>query len=282
MPSFFVATQRKSSAYSLNFGRTVLVEAEALSPSEIGSLQLWLDTTVAASLEKTSTGGGQSGGGDFVGRWTDQASGLQLIQGTGGSLPTKQNAVQNGLPVVRFDGTNDTLAIGTTSLMRNDPGATVAFVFKNETGSSFAAAQRIFYLSTNVSGSSRCNISINTTPAFNVSARRLDSDSAQSTSVGSADDTTFHILMVVFNYTGDLATVYMDNVSIGTMNPFQSGSTGQNTSDTNSARFALASGSTSSTDVWGGDLGDVIIHTKALSTQERNAEYNYLKNKWGL
>lgn len=72
------------------------------SPDDVAGLVLWLDASDAATI--THSGGA-------VSQWDDKsASGLDVVQATGGNKPTTGAATQNGLNVISFDST-DTLAV---------------------------------------------------------------------------------------------------------------------------------------------------------------------------
>ncbi len=71
----------------------------AFSPDNISGLSLWLKAD-ALSLSDT----------DPVASWTDSSgNGNHATQATGANRPLFRTAIQNGLPAVQFDDTNDAL-----------------------------------------------------------------------------------------------------------------------------------------------------------------------------
>ncbi len=83
----------------------------AFIPSDIDGLILWLkaDAGVFEDSAKTTPA---TDDGDVIGAWADQSgNGNDATQGTTANKPTLRLNVVNGLPVIRFDGTNDILTI---------------------------------------------------------------------------------------------------------------------------------------------------------------------------
>lgn len=72
--------------------------AAAFSPLSIAGLQLWLKADAIVGLND----------GDPVGTWSDSSEqGNDATQATASKKPTYKVNIQNGLPSVRFDGTDD-------------------------------------------------------------------------------------------------------------------------------------------------------------------------------
>lgn len=79
------------------------------SPADIPGLFTWLDAAVGP---KDGSGVAITVDGTAVKTWTDQAgSGLSPAQATADLQPLWKANILNGLPVVQFDGSNDTLAV---------------------------------------------------------------------------------------------------------------------------------------------------------------------------
>lgn len=82
-------------------------------PSDIIDLQLWLDANDPATLFQDAAKTISAGDGDVVGAWADKSgNGNDVVQTTTSKKPSYQLDVQNGLPVVRFAGTDDVLTGG--------------------------------------------------------------------------------------------------------------------------------------------------------------------------
>jgi hypothetical protein len=95
------------------------------TPTSVAGLQLWLDASDAGSLFDATPGGSLVAADGAVARWQDKSGNSRhLTQSTSGSRPTRKTAVQNGLSVVRFDGSNDFMSV---------PSSTAAFKFLHST-----------------------------------------------------------------------------------------------------------------------------------------------------
>jgi hypothetical protein len=82
------------------------------SPTQISGLQLWLDASDAGSLYDSTAGGSLVAADGGVARWEDKSGNARhMTQGTAGSRPTRKTAIQGGLDVLRFDGSNDAMSI---------------------------------------------------------------------------------------------------------------------------------------------------------------------------
>lgn len=95
-----------------------------VQPDDVAGLILWLKADALGLSDN-----------DPVGTWTDSSSeGNDAIQGTTGNKPLFKTNILNGLPVVRFDGSNDFMVVaGFTK------GAFTAFyVYKSTAAGIFA------------------------------------------------------------------------------------------------------------------------------------------------
>jgi len=71
----------------------------AFSPASLPNLVAWY---------KADAGTSTTTDGVAISQWNDQSgNGHHLVQATGGNQPLYKAAIQNGLPVVRFDGVDD-------------------------------------------------------------------------------------------------------------------------------------------------------------------------------
>lgn len=93
------------------FGGTV-PDGPDFDPSDLAGLALWFDASTIAGHSD----------GDPVSTWPDASgNGRDATQGTAANRPTYRTGVQNGLPAVRFDGTNDYLLTATFASALSQP-----------------------------------------------------------------------------------------------------------------------------------------------------------------
>lgn len=81
------------------------------SPSQVSDMAYWYDASNLGSLwQDAARTTPVVADGDPVGAWDDlSGNDYHVTQGTAGNRPTYKTAVQNGLPVLRGDGSNDYL-----------------------------------------------------------------------------------------------------------------------------------------------------------------------------
>jgi hypothetical protein len=89
-------------------------------PTSVSGLQLWLDASDASTLYDATTGGSLVAADGTVKRWEDKSgNNRHATQSTDANRPVRKTAVQNGLDVLRFDGSNDFLSIPPLSGLPN-------------------------------------------------------------------------------------------------------------------------------------------------------------------
>jgi hypothetical protein len=228
---------------------------------------LWLDASDSSTIT-IATG---------VSQWNDKSVHAQHVtQGTGANQPTRQTAVQNGLDIIRFDGTNDALTRTTdTGLLRNQPSAMLISVRK---ATSVAAARSVFALD---GGTSQTRAALYVGLAASKASaggRRLDADAFQSVaSAANVDTANFQIHVGALDYTNSDLYQYINGTLDGSSTSFL---TAGNTSDTVSANLFV--GHYSSANFFQGDIGELIIIHGDTSTTTRQFFEGYLAWKWGL
>lgn len=73
----------------------------SFNPNTVAGLIAWYDANDSATITKAS---------DRVSQWNDKSSeGNNLTQGTGADQPLWVDAVQNGKPIIRFDGVSESI-----------------------------------------------------------------------------------------------------------------------------------------------------------------------------
>jgi hypothetical protein len=90
-------------------GRGRAPAAAAFSPLDL-SPSLWLDAGLSQKWQDSARTVPVTSDGDPVGAWDDMSgSGRHAVQATAAKRATYKVAIQNGLPVIRFDGVDDWL-----------------------------------------------------------------------------------------------------------------------------------------------------------------------------
>jgi hypothetical protein len=246
---------------------SLLLLRKRFNPRSLPNLQLWLPADRINQANNTA-----------VATWSDQSgNGYDATQSTTAARPTFIASGLNGLPVVRFDGTDDHLDFsgGAFSLLRNVAGATIFVVVKySSTTANFSS----FYASTNNAITSvRLQLRTTTTPRYQIQGRRLDAISAETISSTQATSTSSVIIQTArADYQNTLMQQYINGALDGQKTDFQ---TAGNTSDTDSLGIFL--GRVSVTYLTG-DIAEIIVYNRALNTSELSQVHRYLARKWGI
>jgi hypothetical protein len=214
--------------------------------------------------------------GTAVRIWADQSgNGYDATQSTTAARPTYIVSGLNGLPVVRFDGTDDRLALGASALgmLRNVAGATVFVVVKYST----VANNPAFLISTTSATSPRFLLRSSTTPRFQIVSRRLDADSTVTiSSAQSVPTSSFFIHSSIADFQNTLLQQFINGVKDGENTSF---GTSGNTSDTDSNNITIG---LLSVTYFTGDIAEIIVYNRALNTSELAQVHRYLSRKWGI
>lgn len=228
----------------------------AFSPANITGLVLWLKADALALTD-----------GSAVATWTDSSgAGNTASQGTGPNQPIYKTNIANGMPVVRFDGSNDNLTIvdnGTLDLTGDQSifvvvkyaGTIGALIAHYETGSPFNG----WGFDIGVNGINKLGYWSSTK-----GSRLIDA--------GTISTTAFHVALVT--RTSGTAQFYTDGTAGS--NTTGTGNVAQNVT----AIIGILPGGSASP--LNGDIAEIIIYNVALSTANRNAVTAYLGTKYGI
>jgi hypothetical protein len=214
--------------------------------------------------------------GTAVRTWSDQSgNGYDATQSTTAARPTYIASGLNGLPVVRFDGTDDRLALGASALgmFRNVAGQTTFLLIKYQSGTN--ASKNSLVIFNNASAPRLQMRQIN--GKYNINAMRLDAVTEQSISSNQNIATDFVMHTSRVDYVNTESRQFINGQTDGLKTDFQ---TSGNTSDTNSSNIFI--GSWISSEYLNGDIAEIIVYNRALNTSELAQVHRYLARKWGI
>lgn len=216
------------------------------SPANLTAIKLWYDASAIIGLSD----------GQAVSQWDDLSTGGEhLTQATGANQPIYKTAIVNGLPVVRFDGSNDTMAESGYTMAG---GAISVFIVLNRTGTPGAAAKTAFGSTTSDNSSLGRDVSANWQAVLAVTAGIADG----------ADGATF-VLLELIMATGT-ATLWKNGTSIGS-------------AASNWVNSALKVGDrVSAGQYWPGDIAEIVLCETQLGTTERQEAEAYFRAKYNL
>jgi hypothetical protein len=214
------------------------------SPDQIAGLEMWLKADAISASD-----------GDPVATWEDShTSNKDATQGTGGSQPTYQTNEVNGLPIVRFDGTDDVLNVA--GILNNDATRTVFVLAKiraYQNGDAVMGWQAAAFIGMTATG-----------------WQYRTNEAAGGVVIGTAAAGTTHIAAVRFNSTSS-ADGYFDDGAATNFDPsggYQNGVA------------ALQIGARGSTAFGAVDVGEALVYDSALSDTDLDNVRGYLNDKW--
>jgi hypothetical protein len=213
-------------------------------PQQVSGLAAWFEADAGTS---TTTDGAA------ISQWNDQSGNAHhAVQASGVSQPLYKTAIQNGLPGILFDGSNDFM----------DAAGIVA----TQPNTSFVVVKSLVVTTGHnpIDGvSARQGVSLGGAGGTNWGAF-AGADVESST----AGDTNPHVLSCTFN--GASTELRLD----GTLLTL-SGSPG--TSGLNGLRIGSFNGTIGN---WNGYVFEIVVYSVALSTADRQTVESYLSNKW--
>jgi hypothetical protein len=242
-------------------------------PTSIPGLQLWLDASDSSTLYDSTVGGSLvTTDGSAIARWQDKSgNNRHIIQATSNARPLLKTAVKNGKNVLRFDGSDDALAIA--SAFANTSNTTFAFIaFKHnsttQTGAS--GADRILNISFNGTNN-RCYAgsgSAFTSGKIGAALGRGGTDN-----VNTSRGIDLNSLLLAFGRNNNSnGQVFINGASAGSLTPVNGGSA--------TTQFIQVGGAFNG--YLNGDVYEVLMYSAPLTTIERQAVEAYLNTKWGI
>jgi hypothetical protein len=265
-----------------------------LNPSTITGLQLWLDASDASTLYDATTGGSLVAADGGVARWEDKSGNdRHATQGTAGARPLRKTSIQGGLDVMRFDGTDDLLAVsGSASSMKflHSSNSTVFLALKVGTVSD----PNTFYsiLGTNALSSANVGFCIffddratfSLFDRFRIFFSEGTAGEFPINDVGTDNEfppNTFSLFSAVIQPSNgtaaDRAFRYRNGSLLSQSNT--STATPSTADATNDVQIGANGGSGA---LLNGDICEILIYDTALSDTDREAVENYLLAKWGI
>lgn len=210
-----------------------------VTPPDIPDLLAWFDADQLVLSDN-----------DPVSTWTDASGNGNDATGSGGSRPTYKTGILNGLPVVRFDATDDVLA---TAMFIDDPTEYTILVVYNHTTSS--GNHRVIQGSNNwlIGGYSGAHRFYN--GAF---------------IIGPAVSANVFVKAIAF-FGGGTAEFRVNGSSQGT-----------NGNTTGPGTIYIGAGGTSPGEKLDGDVAEICVYDRKLTTDELTDLESYVTDKYGV
>jgi hypothetical protein len=219
---------------------------------------LWLD---ASTLSGSN--------GDPISTWADVSGNARNATGSGTARPTLQNNALNGRPIVRFDGTDDQLS---GSRVLSTSNFSVFVVLK-------AAAQNAKGILTQRSAT----VNIGRTEILSCS----DTGSFNTARVFFNNGTSYNLNATGVMLDNTPKIVHVKSTTTGTTSVGINGGaeevllTGQTWTPEN-ANYTIGNALGIASRFFNGDIAEILVFPRALSTTERQAVERYLANKYAI
>lgn len=242
------------------------------SPDHLSNLALWLDASNAATITLS---------GSDVSVWADPRSiGVTAEQSTGAKQPAYISNAHNGLPALRFTGSEMlNLSSSAMGLFRNLPGAMIYAVVLTTTP---ATTGWILWLENQQSlNRQRLGVAVSSFNSSIVVAYRIPDTSSTSQSLRSTEEMPADELRLVtshHDWLGLEGRIYENGAE--TKSDSLTG-TSANSDDTDSNRGRVGSDGFDG-NAWRGDICELLVYQDLHTDWERSRVEAYLMSKWGI
>jgi len=252
---------------SLGLGIQTIRKVGGFSPGNLSGLSLWLKADAGVSLS-----------GSNVTAWADQSgNGNNGTAKTGNA--TKVSNVINGKPVLRFDGTANLI---TNNFFANNYNTPITIIGVAKASASTVRGEqptaRYIAGATNNGGyETALSFGVNKPPNFacNIGISYVGGTDIESNPIG---ENAIAVSTEINN--GSQISFFVNGSSIGSINA-------SNWSGGNNSTGAFAIGSSITLDeidnfFFVGDIAEIIIYNRAITTTERQQVEGYLANKYAI
>jgi hypothetical protein len=216
------------------------------SPEDIAGLEVWLRPESLSAVDNSA-----------VSAWSNEGSGADAVQATGGFQPTVQTNELDGFSIVRFDGSDDRLTV--SDVTNNDATRTVFIVAKQAANTD----QRTVWGWDN-------NARLRNSAVGGATWGYLSNQAVTEVDLGGTT-TNWTAVTVRYNSTSSV-DAYINGGAAQNFDPndvYQSGST----------QLHIGSRDTG-INPWNGDVAEVIIYNSVLSDANKDKVLGYLSDKY--
>lgn len=223
-------------------------------------MSVWYDASDASTFTYSSS--------NVISQWADKSgNGRHATQATTSQQPTRQTNIINGLPVVRFDGSNDYLEF--TNILNGDTSFTVFWVLR-PVAVTTGYKPSIAFLSN--------------APDSDYGALHYVNPSAQGASYPFAGGLGWSFYDNSNTYTANTAYSMQFIADGSTWKVFRNGTQegGTNVGSSPSYQKTWISAQNNPTRFSQFDFGEILVYNTALSGADVTANRDYLNAKWGL
>lgn len=239
----------------------------AFAPPMIANLAVWLDAADVSRMYQVSNGTtAVTASGDPVGYVATYVGG-NAVQATTNNRPTWQAGAQNGLPVLRFDGTNDSLQIASVALVSH---------FALFMAGKFTTAKPIF-IEHSATANTSSGFYFYGSSTYTLLVNRGGSVCSRNASSATWAGSSFAVLDA--QHAGNTDIAIAKNGAAESLSNTTNNSNLASTSATAALNIASRNQASLFSD---GDLGELLIYNRRVTATECSAIRRYLGSKWGV
>lgn len=254
------------------------------NPTSISGLQLWLDAADSATLFDSTSGGSLVATDGGVARWEDKSgNGRHATQGTSENRPARKAAIQSGLDVLRFDGSNDFLTSTDFLDLSSGQAITLLAVCKRSATDAFHTIISKFDGlggGGNESTEDGWGFRFSSTNKLNAF---FSKDASYTVHTSSNTVTASAFSLFAFEATaGSLTTTTKLYRNGTTLSLSSSGSVQTLDNNSYAVRIGMELYAGANYSHFNGDIAEIIAYNIALSDTNRAAVESYLMTKWGI
>jgi hypothetical protein len=261
-----------------------------VNPTSITGLQLWLDASDSGTLYNATSGGSLVAADGSVARWEDKSGNARhATQSTAGNRPVRKTAIQNGLDVLRFDGTDDFLD-STDFLDLTSGQAMTAFVVlkRASTGGNHQILSKYGFSNANDDSTQKgWNWMFLSTDRIRANFTSVANDGFSTRLSDSTVTASSFTVLALKSSAGSLSSsmLYRNSSVVASS---ATAADMETLSDTTYAitigalRYTFNSAADKYLQFANADYAEVIIYNSALSDANRAAVESYLIGKWGI
>ncbi|MDO8429607.1 MAG: LamG domain-containing protein, partial [Candidatus Daviesbacteria bacterium] len=248
----------------LNQGTSLVLGALSsgiVQPTSFNGLKVWYLANAQDSSDDSTLGSlFDSSGNNYT-----------TTQGTAANKPTFKTNIINSLPIVRFDGTNDSFNATSYSAFMNTSNFSFFAVAKTNV-SNDGGNHTILGRNHSASGGA-WDFGIATNGKVNISTWNGSGTQTQVKGATALGTSSFYIISATDD--GTTRTIYLNGTQ-------DNSGTGTTINDTISTPVTVGVAHGGSAELWNGDIAEVILYNRSLSSTERQTIETYLSNKYNI
>lgn len=252
--------------------------SNTFNPSQLTGLSLWLDAAYGASLFDATSGGSLvTADSSAVARWEDRSgNGRHFTQSTANNRPLLRTGTngKNSLPILEFDGSNDSLFGDTTQYTKSTAAFTVFIVFN--VSSTAGQYPVIFATRTNIPSNNWRIINSNVAGYSDMSFGSSNTFTPYKTS--GVTRGTWYSYSVTYNGSGAATSSNYAATTNGSSSTLSASGVFGTDSGTNAAIGCESS----SANFMKGNIAELCVYSQALSAADLAKLQTYAKSKWGI